>query len=514
MSTAPSLYSYAFQCQPEELSNFTSLFEAGGANGSVASQLSELVCMKLDQVGVQTQWTQIAIDNTFLLLSAYLVFAMQLGFAMLCAGTVRAKNTMNIMLTNVMDACCGGISYWLFGFAFAFGSSSNNNAFIGTNYFAFNEYPNYAVGDWSFWMYQWAFAIATAGITSGSIAERTQFTAYLVYSSFLTGFVYPVVSHWVWSPVGFLGMANLKDPLFDTGTIDFAGSAVVHMVGGVAGMWGALIEGPRLGRFDKSGRPMEMKGHSASLVVLGTFLLWFGWYGFNPGSYLRITPAFDDTFGNWTLSGRAAVNTTLSGCMAGLTTLVAKRFLAGCWHVTDVCNGLLGGFAAVTCCCATITPWAAVLCGFGAAWTLILGNMLAAKVQFDDPLEATQLHFGCGTFGLLFCGFFSKREYIMQSYGKPDTVDQGIFYGGNGKLLACQVVTILTVFAWTTVTMAPLFYILHMLNLLRIPPDDEIAGMDVTRHGGSAYNVDPMDGPGAAQVLIAPTANKAMADDV
>ena len=215
---------------------------------------------------------------------------MQLGFAMLCAGSVRAKNTMNIMLTNVLDAAAGGVFYYLFGFAFAFGTPSNG--FIGKHFFGLKDVP--AVNfDYSYFLYQWAFAIAAAGITSGSIAERTQFVAYLIYSSFLTGFVYPVVSHWFWSGDGWASATNTGNLLFGTGVIDFAGSGVVHMVGGIAGLWGALIEGPRIGRFDHSGRAVALRGHSASLVVLGTFMLWFGWYGFNPGSFTKILSPYD-----------------------------------------------------------------------------------------------------------------------------------------------------------------------------------------------------------------------------
>ncbi|GJM85544.1 hypothetical protein PR202_ga02005 [Eleusine coracana subsp. coracana] len=226
--------------------------------------------------------TKSAVDSTYLLFSAYLVFAMQLGFAMLCAGSVRAKNTMNIMLTNVLDAAAGALFYYLFGFAFAYGSPSNG--FIGRHFFGLHDLPNLDF-DYDFFLFQWAFAIAAAGITSGSIAERTQFVAYLIYSAFLTGFVYPVVSHWVWSVDGWASPSRTSGSglLFRSGVIDFAGSGVVHMVGGVAGLWGALVEGPRIGRFDHAGRSVALRGHSASLVVLGTFLLWFGWFRVQPG---------------------------------------------------------------------------------------------------------------------------------------------------------------------------------------------------------------------------------------
>ncbi|KAH9302530.1 hypothetical protein KI387_014113, partial [Taxus chinensis] len=232
----------------------------------------------LMQPGASRDSTAAIIDTinaVYLLFSAYLVFAMQLGFAMLCAGSVRAKNTMNIMLTNVIDAAIGGLFYYLFGFAFAFGTGSRANGFIGHDFFALTGFPNETY-DYSYYLYQWAFAIAVAGIVSGSIAERTQFAAYLVYSSLLTGFVYPVVSHWFWSPDGWASASRADGLLFGSGAIDFAGSGVVHLVGGVAGLWGAVVEGPRVGRFDAFGRPVPMRGHNGTLVVLGTFLLWFG----------------------------------------------------------------------------------------------------------------------------------------------------------------------------------------------------------------------------------------------
>ena len=446
------------------------------------------LCAQFDSISRKLNVTTYAVDNTYLLFSAYLVFAMQLGFAMLCAGSVRAKNTMNIMLTNVLDAAAGGLSYYLFGFAFAFGGPSNG--FIGRHFFGLRKFPKDSPpsGDYSFFLYHWAFAIAAAGITSGSIAERTQFVAYLIYSSFLTGFVYPIVSHWFWSSDGWASASRSDgNVLFGSGVIDFAGSGVVHMVGGIAGLWGALIEGPRIGRFDRSGRSVALRGHSASLVVLGTFLLWFGWYGFNPGSFLTIAKGYESGgyYGQWSAIGRTAVTTTLAGSTAALTTLFSKRLLAGHWNVIDVCNGLLGGFAAITSGCAVVEPWAAIVCGFVAAWVLIGLNKLAAKVEYDDPLEAAQLHGGCGAWGVFFTGLFAKKVYVEEIYGVGRPF--GALMGGGGRLLAAQVIQILVVCGWVTATMAPLFYGLHKMKLLRISRDDETAGMDLTRHGGFAY---------------------------
>ncbi|RZC53728.1 hypothetical protein C5167_012575 [Papaver somniferum] len=459
-----------------------------GLTNSTAA--AEYLCGSFGTVTNKFTDVGFAIDTTYLLFSAYLVFAMQLGFAMLCAGSVRAKNTMNIMLTNVLDAAAGGLFYYLFGFAFAFGTPSNG--FIGKHFFGLKEIPAAGGFDYGYFLYQWAFAIAAAGITSGSIAERTQFVAYLIYSAFLTGFVYPVVSHWFWSVDGWASPSRTDgNLLFGSGVIDFAGSGVVHMVGGIAGLWGALIEGPRIGRFDHTGRAVALKGHSASLVVLGTFLLWFGWYGFNPGSFATILKTYGESgsyYGQWSAIGRTAVTTTLAGCTAALTTLFGKRLLVGHWNVTDVCNGLLGGFAAITAGCSVVEPWAAIICGFVASGVLIGCNKLAEKFKYDDPLEAAQLHGGCGTWGIIFTALFAKNEYVAQIYnggvvGRP----YGLFMGGGGKLLAAHLVQILVIAGWVSATMGPLFLILNKLKLLRISSEDEMQGMDVTRHGGFAY---------------------------
>ncbi|CAN0904970.1 Ammonium transporter 1 member 1 [Linum grandiflorum] len=469
-------------CSADELARLL------GPNITNAATAASFICSRFDTTSDNFAATQFAVDNTYLLFSAYLVFSMQLGFAMLCAGSVRAKNTMNIMLTNVLDAAAGGLFYYMFGFAFAFGTPSNG--FIGRHNFALTSFPSTNF-DYSYFLYQWAFAIAAAGITSGSIAERTQFVAYLIYSSFLTGFVYPVVSHWFWSADGYL--------LFGSGVIDFAGSGVVHMVGGIAGLWGALIEGPRIGRFGGSGRSVALRGHSASLVVLGTFLLWFGWYGFNPGSFTKI----------WSAIGRTAVTTTLAGCTAALTTLFGKRILSGHWNVTDVCNGLLGGFAAITAGCSVVEPWAAVICGFVASLVLMGCNKLAEKMKFDDPLEAAQLHGGCGTWGVIFTALFATEKYVGEVYPSVPNRPYGLFMGGGGKLLAAHLIQIVVIIGWVSATMGPLFLILHKLKLLRISAEDEMAGMDLTRHGGFAYiyNEEDSDQKGGIQLSkIGPTA--------
>ncbi|KAI9122048.1 hypothetical protein K1719_006737 [Acacia pycnantha] len=470
----------AFTCSAADLQSLLS-------NTTNSFAAADYICKRFEDVSNKFVDTGYAVDTSYLLMSAYLVFAMQLGFAMLCAGSVRAKNTMNIMLTNVLDAATGAIFYYLFGFAFAYGSPSNG--FIGHHFFGLEKIPSPSF-DYGYFLYQWAFAIAAAGITSGSIAERTNFISYLVYSSFLTGFVYPIVSHWFWSADGWGSAARPENLLFGSGVIDFAGSGVVHMVGGVAGFWGAFIEGPRTGRFDHEGKPVAMRGHSGTLVVLGTFLLWFGWYGFNPGSFISIMKAYGTSgsyYGQWSAVGRTAVTTTLAGSAAALTTLFGKRLLSGHWNLTDVCNGLLGGFAAITSGCSVVDPWAAVICGFVAAWVLIGFNIAAEKLKYDDPLEAAQLHGGCGAWGIIFTALFARKEYVNEVYPGVEGRPYGLFMGGGVRLLGAHIVQILAIVAWVSVTMGTLFFVLHKLKLLRIASEEEMAGLDLTSHGGLAY---------------------------
>ncbi|GAB4859958.1 Thioredoxin amt13 [Ancistrocladus abbreviatus] len=404
-----------------------------------------------------------SINTLYLLFFACLVFIMQLGFAMLCAGSVRSKDAMKIMLTNVIDAAAGSISYYLFGFAFAFGfgSGSDANPFIGASYF----------------LYQWAFAIAVAGITSGSMAERTQFTAYLIFSFSLSGFVYLVMVHWVWSSSYWLSPSS-SSLLFGSGAIDFAGSGVVHLVGGIAGLWGALIEGPRVGR-----KPISMRVHNATLVVLGTFLLWFGWFGFNLGSFDKILVSYPSTSdqGNWTAIGRTAVTTTLAESTAGIVTLFGRRLLVGHWDALDVCNGVLGGFVAITSGCSVFEPWAAI---------------------YVDLLQL-------GLWGLIFTGLFAKEELVIQAYdsGKSGVSrPYGLFLGGGWPLLAAQLVEVIAIVGWVSVTMGPSIYTLHRLRLLRISVEDEIAGLDISSHGGwaSRCGCKEMSKPGPLGLLGLP----------
>mmetsp|Transcript_3469 Transcript_3469/g.12328 ORF Transcript_3469/g.12328 Transcript_3469/m.12328 type:complete len:481 (-) Transcript_3469:56-1498(-) len=444
-------------------------------SGEAANAFVQTVC---------DSWT--GSNFTFILVSAYLVFFMQTGFAMLCAGSVRTKNTMNILIKNVLDACAGALAYYVTGWAFAYGASANG--FIGHSNFALAGIDKTGSFDWSLYLFQWAFAAATATIVSGSVAERTQFGAYLGYSIFLTAFVYPVISHWGWSSEGWLSAfrGDYGGLLFNCGYIDFAGSGIVHMTGGLAGLAGAYFVGPRMGRYDEDGKPVEIRGHSASLVVLGTFVLWVGWYGFNPGSALAISnPGYAN------IASRTAVTTTLSAASGGMVTLVYLYFRHHIYDLIAVCNGILGGLVGITAGCSVVEPWAAIIIG-GIAAMIIQGvDFVLNKLQIDDPLQAVHIHGFCGMWGVFVVGIMATEKYVNQVYGTDSRGNYyGLFYGGGGNLLACQLVGIFAIAGWTLGLLGPFFFFMNKFGFLRCSAEVEQIGLDVSKHGGSAYAYD------------------------
>mmetsp|Transcript_24853 Transcript_24853/g.34246 ORF Transcript_24853/g.34246 Transcript_24853/m.34246 type:complete len:530 (+) Transcript_24853:262-1851(+) len=423
-----------------------------------------------------------AVDTVFLLFSAYLVFIMQCGFALLCAGSVRSKNTMNILLKNVIDACVGAGVYYLVGFGVAYGNHPDfSNGFIGTDHFALAKYEDYAM-----FMFQFAFAATATTIVSGSVAERCAFLGYILYAVLLTSFVQPTVAHWVWDAQGWLSPFH-KDPMLGAGFVDFAGCGPVHMVGGLSGLMGAWIVGPRMGRFTATGAVMSMPGHSAPLVVAGTFLLWFGWYGFNPGSmFIIASPAAG------AVVARSAVTTTLGGAAGGFTLLMHKfRASGGHLDLAEACNGVLCGLVAVTAGCSVMEPWAAILVGAGAAFVFDAAGRMLLRMKVDDPLGAAPMHGACGIWGIFFAAFFAKKEYMEQVYDRVDTDHFGVFYGGGGAILACQLLGILAIALWTCAILGVYFYVINYFGYLRANHLDEQKGMDMAHHGGQAYDFRP-----------------------
>ena len=429
------------------------------------------------------------LDHAYMLISAFLVFFMQAGFAMLCAGSVRSKNVMNILIKNVLDACVGCMAFYFFGWGVAYGVDDDGKAssVIGAgSFFLAKNDANGGFKDWKGFLFQWAFAAAAATITSGAMAERTQFAAYLGYSFLLTAFVYPVVVHWVWDSNGWMSAWG-GDDSNALSVIDFAGSGVVHMTGGVAGLMGAIMVGPRTGRFGPDGKPVPMPGHNAALVVLGTFILWVGWYGFHPGSRLAISDGVSAE-----VTARVAVITTLAAAAGGVTAMILHYSLYKVWDLIAVCNGVLAGLVSITAGCPVIEPYAAVIAGAGGAVILWATGKLLLKLKIDDPLEAFAVHGACGAWAVIFVGLFATEGYVAQAYGAPwgSKPEYGIFYGGSGALLGNQILEVFMIFVWVGVTMGGFFFSMKVAGFLRSSPEEEALGLDESKHGGSAYNME------------------------
>lgn len=426
-----------------------------------------------------------------------MVFFMQAGFAMLCAGSVRAKNVKNIMLKNILDACGGALGFWSVGYAFAYGGASGDKkGFIGNSGFFLSGFSE--GGDLIGWFFQFAFAATAATIVAGTVAERCKFEAYLCYSLMLTGFVYPVVVYSIWSSSGFLSAFN-GTPTFGSGMYDFAGSGVVHMTGGITALIAAKILGPRIGRFyDADGNelpePHDFPPHSVALQVLGTFILWVGWYGFNPGSTLSISPA-----GYGDISALCAVTTTIAAAAGSVsamfTDMLMYRRKTGetMYDITMCMNGALSGLVGITAGCSTVAPWAAFVIGIIAGWNYILWSNLLVKLKIDDAVDAIPVHFGNGIWGCLAVGLFAEPGRADNAYG---TGGHGIFYGANSLILA-QICGVLWIIGWVTVIMTPYFHLLNMLGLFRVDSLEEEVGLDISHHKGAAYD---MEGPSAEVV--------------
>lgn len=476
----------------------------GGDDGSAASDSSSalttnalLQCISAS-FDAANKSSDAATDAFFLLYAASLVFFMQTGFAMLCAGCVRINNVQNTLLKNLLDACGASLGFYTVGYAFAFGGSdmSGNKTFIGTdNFFLMGVESD------SFWLFQFAFCATSATIVAGTLAERCQMTAYLAYSIMLSAFVYPVVVHSIWSPNGFLGASN-PVPLWGSGMVDFAGSCVVHTTGGMTAYIATKILGPRTGRFyDLRGEPLpkprEFPGHSLALQCLGTFILWFGWYGFNSGSVISLTLE-----GSSKVVSHTAINTTLSaasGCVMTLflSTIVAEHFTGEItYNLQYAMNGCLSGLVAITAGCSVLESWASILTGLVAGGLYLAFSKLLVRRRIDDAVDAIPVHLVNGIWGSISVGLFAEPTMMEKVYGTSTHV--GWFYSwGRGSadatLLACQLVGVLFVIGWVVGTMTPFFWLLHYFGYLRSDSLEEVVGLDVGYagyHKGKRQNDD------------------------
>ncbi|MBN2558779.1 MAG: ammonium transporter [Clostridia bacterium] len=398
-----------------------------------------------------------AIDTVWVLIAAFLVFFMQAGFAMVESGFTRAKNASNIIMKNMMDVAIGSLVYFAIGFGIMFGADRfglfGTTGFFGTGLSA--EFLGLSIPIEAFLIFQTVFAATAATIVSGAMAERTKFSAYVIYSFVISIVIYPVVGHWIWGG-GWLSKL---------GMVDFAGSTVVHSVGGWAALMGAAILGPRIGKFSKEGKPNAIPGHNITMGALGVFILWFGWFGFNPGSTVS---GMDQSI------GFIAMTTNLAASAGGVATMFLTWVKYRKPDVSMTLNGVLAGLVAITAGCASVSLWGAVAIGAIAGVIVVFGVELLEKVlKIDDPVGAVPVHAFCGASGTLLVGLFA--------------VDGGLFYGDGFTLLGIQALGVASVAAWTLGTAFILFKALKKFNGLRVLEHDEVAGLDIGEHGSVAY---------------------------
>ena len=406
-----------------------------------------------------SQVTQ-GLDTVWVLLAAFLVFFMQAGFGMVEAGFIRAKNTCNILTKNFLDFCMASLAFFLVGYALMFGGG---NGFMGVKGWCLagleptaNGIPLYA-----FWLFQAAFCGAAATIVAGGMAERMKFPAYLIYSFIISALIYPVIGHWIWGG-GWLAAR---------GFYDFAGSTVVHTTGGMAALIGTIMLRPREGKYGIDGKANAIPAHSIPLASLGVFILWFGWFGFNPGSTLSV--------GDGQLIGRIAINTNLAAALGGIAAMLTVWWRFGKPDLSMAMNGALAGLVAITAPCACVDPWAAIVIGVVAGVVVVLGVELLDKLHIDDPVGAVPVHGMCGIWGTLAVGIFGKASLGL--------ANDGFIYSGNPLQLGWQLVGSISTVVFVLVTMGLIFWLISRTIGLRVKRDEELRGLDIGEHGMEAY---------------------------
>ncbi len=398
------------------------------------------------------------VDIGWTLVGAALVFFMQAGFAMVETGLTRAKNAGNIVMKNLMDFCIGTPIYWFIGFGIMFGGTG---ALIGgLDLFSMKS------TDYTTMIFQTVFCATSATIVSGAMAERTKFSSYCIYSALISLFVYPISGHWIWGG-GWLAQLGFHD---------FAGSTAVHMVGGVAAFVGAAILGPRIGKYDKNGKPNAILGHSMTLAALGVFILWFCWFGFNGCSTVALSGD------GATNAARIFYTTNLAAAMATVTVLIITWVRYKKPDVSMTLNGSLAGLVAITAGCDTVTPVGAALIGVIAGFAVVFGiEFVDQKLKVDDPVGAVGVHGICGCLGTILTGLFAYYDF-----GNGEKL--GVFYGGGIHFFGLQILGVVVVIAWVAVTMTIIFNVLKHTIGLRASAVEEIEGLDIHEHGlASAY---------------------------
>jgi Amt family ammonium transporter len=443
-----------------------------------------------------------ALNTAWVLLGAFLVFGMQAGFTMLEAGFCRSRETVNVLVECVFDTCVCGLLHWAWGFAFMFGAG---NPFIGwhdpndpTKSFIFMKdvgvltlYASTGIPVFAHYLFQFAFADCASTICSGAMVGRTRFIGDVIYSIGVSGFIYPIFGHWCWGPDGFLATMGSAGHFFEglgMNFHDFAGSTVVHSIGGWVAIAGALALGPRIGRKFKRDGGGPMLPHDLTIAVVGGLILWFGWYGFNPCSTLSIMDAGG--------VGRVAMNTTLAACCGGISAVLLVFYMGGKWDTASIINGFLAGLVAITCPCYWVSDVGACLLG-AVAGVLVIGAMeLLEYLRIDDPVGAFPVHGVCGIWGTISLGLFANGQYSVAGsspFGVPTVAAKsadaltGLFYGGGFKVFGAQCIGSAVVCTATFVSAMVMFKALNAIGILRVSAEGEMQGLDIDQHGISAY---------------------------
>jgi Amt family ammonium transporter len=443
-----------------------------------------------------------ALNTAWVLLGAFLVFGMQAGFTMLEAGFCRSRETVNVLVECVFDTCVCGLLHWAWGFAFMFGQG---NAFIGwadptdaskslifmKDVSVMSLYGSSGIPIFAHYVFQFAFADCASTICSGAMVGRTLFIGDVLYSIGVSGFIYPIFGHWCWGPDGFLATMGSEGHFLSglgMNFHDFAGSTVVHSIGGWVAIAGAICLGPRLGRKFKRDGGGPMLPHDLTIAVVGGLILWFGWYGFNPCSTLSIMDAAG--------AGRVAMNTTLAACTGGLAAEFVMYAMVRKWDTPGIINGFLAGLVAITCPCYWVSPVGSCILGAVAGVLVILAMELLEHLRIDDPVGAWPVHGVCGIWGTISLGLFASGEYQASGsspFGVPAIVPHspealtGLFYGGGAQVLIAQIIGSVVVCTATFAAAMAMFTALKAVNLLRVSHEGELEGLDIDQHGISAY---------------------------
>ncbi len=397
-----------------------------------------------------------AIDTVWVSICAAIIFLMEGGFALLEAGFVRAKNTMSIIAKVMIDIIFGGLAFYAVGFGIAYGSSNG--------WFAFDAGITdgdlglgLTVSNKLFWFIQLGFAIAAISIVSGAVAERMRVWAYTLFVIIFCAIMYPLAANWVWNPNGWLAVRGFND---------FAGSAAVHSMGGFAALAAAIVLGPRLGKYTKKGKPVAIPGHSLPLAAVGGFILWFGWFGFNPGSTLGAV-------GNWELIGTIVTNTFLASAAGGASTIFYTYFKYGQIDVTMTINGVLAGLVAITAGCNVFEPGSAIIIGLIAGVLVDVAVIFIDKIKIDDPVGAIAVHGVNGLFGTIAVGLFASEK--------------GLFYSGETTLLVTQIIGVLVISTFSFIVTYIVLIVMKKTMGIRVNRSEETAGIDAVTFGVEAY---------------------------